>query len=78
MMFGGSYKLADFGTATVLEAPLRRDECGTLWIMAPELLGRRPHGLNCDVWPGPRALRSFHDMRITAVTYEIHDIYIYI
>ena len=53
MSLRGSYKLADFGTATVLEAaPLRRDECGTLWIMAPELLGRRPHGLNCDVWPG--------------------------
>ena len=22
-------------------------------IMAPELLGRRPYGLNCDVWLGP-------------------------
>ncbi|CAK9102927.1 unnamed protein product [Durusdinium trenchii] len=47
----GCYKLADFGTATMLEAAIpRTNECGTLWIMAPELLGRRPHGLNCDVW----------------------------
>lgn len=47
----GRYKLADFGTATLLEStPSRRDESGTLWIMAPELLGRRPHGLNCDIW----------------------------
>ncbi|CAE7026189.1 CPK1 [Symbiodinium natans] len=47
----GCYKLADFGTAVLLEdAAKRRDETGTLWIMAPELLGRRPYGLNCDVW----------------------------
>jgi len=47
----GRYKLADFGTAMLFESSSsRRDESGTLWIMAPELLGRRPHGLNCDVW----------------------------
>ncbi|CAE7253944.1 CPK1 [Symbiodinium sp. CCMP2592] len=47
----GYYKLADFGTAVLLDdAAKRRDETGTLWIMAPELLGRRPYGLNCDIW----------------------------
>ncbi|CAE7945242.1 Pak5 [Symbiodinium sp. KB8] len=47
----GCYKLADFGTAVLLDdAAKRRDETGTLWIMAPELLGRRPYGLNCDIW----------------------------
>ncbi|CAE8666912.1 unnamed protein product, partial [Polarella glacialis] len=61
----GTYKLADFGTAAFFSslgpggappepAPAsdgrRADDAGTLWIMAPELLGRRPHGLNCDVW----------------------------
>lgn len=28
----------------------RCEESGTLWTMAPELLGRRPHGASCDVW----------------------------
>lgn len=49
----GVYKLADFGTAACLaegETSRRSDDCGTLWIMAPELLGRRPHWMNCDVW----------------------------
>jgi len=28
----------------------RVEDCGTLWTMAPELLIRRAHGPNCDVW----------------------------
>lgn len=49
----GSYKLADFGVAfcEVDDTSQRTDDCGTLWTMAPELLGRRtPPGPSCDVW----------------------------
>mmetsp|Transcript_142091 Transcript_142091/g.250575 ORF Transcript_142091/g.250575 Transcript_142091/m.250575 type:complete len:712 (+) Transcript_142091:148-2283(+) len=49
----GSYKLADFGVAfcEVDDSSQRTDDCGTLWTMAPELLGRRcPPGPSCDVW----------------------------
>ncbi|CAJ1444925.1 unnamed protein product [Effrenium voratum] len=56
ILWAGAYKLADFGTAARLEEP-RRDECGTLWIMAPELLGRRVHGLSCDTWRGGEAAK---------------------
>jgi len=50
----GTYKLADFGVA-FCEADAnpskRHDDCGTLWTMAPELLGRRPGaGPSCDSW----------------------------
>lgn len=49
----GTYKLADFGTAALLreDEPGRKEaDCGTLWTMAPEMLGNRPHGLSCDSW----------------------------
>lgn len=51
----GSYKLADFGVAFCENdgdaSGKRHDDCGTLWTMAPELLGKRPGaGPSCDVW----------------------------
>jgi len=50
----GFYKLADFGVAfseSDTDGPKRHDDCGTLWTMAPELLGRRPGaGPSCDIW----------------------------
>lgn len=49
----GSYKLADFGTAAVLadgETARKDQDCGTLWTMSPEVIGRRYHSFNCDVW----------------------------
>lgn len=49
----GCYKLADFGVAfcEVDDGSQRYDDCGTLWTMAPELLGRRSTpGPSCDVW----------------------------
>jgi len=48
----GSYRLTDFGTAACLAEgeSKRTDDCGTLWTMAPEILGRRAHGCSCDVW----------------------------
>lgn len=50
----GFYKLADFGVAFCeadADPAKRHDDCGTLWIMAPELLGRRPGaGPSCDTW----------------------------
>jgi len=47
----GCYKLADFGTASFMsEGDANFKNCGTLWTMAPELLGRRSHDVNCDIW----------------------------
>lgn len=49
----GRYKLADFGTAACVregETCKHDKNCGTLWIMAPELLSRQPHSMNCDIW----------------------------
>jgi len=50
----GCYKLADFGVAFCeahSEPSKRHDHCGTLWTMAPELLGKKPvAGPSCDTW----------------------------
>eukprot|EP00928_Gymnodinium_smaydae_P053726 TRINITY_DN37652_c0_g1_i1.p1 TRINITY_DN37652_c0_g1~~TRINITY_DN37652_c0_g1_i1.p1 ORF type:complete len:660 (+),score=147.61 TRINITY_DN37652_c0_g1_i1:50-1981(+) len=49
----GCYKLADFGAAAVLsegETSRKEQEIGTLWTMPPEVIGRRSHSFNCDVW----------------------------
>lgn len=48
----GTYKLADFGSAVRLQegAVCKAEDAGTLWTMAPELLGKRTHGPSCDTW----------------------------
>lgn len=52
----GCYKLADFGVAFCeahADPCKRHDDCGTLWTMAPELLGKKScitPGFSCDTW----------------------------
>ena len=49
LLSDGKIKLADFGTATAVKAPLK-DVAGTFAYMAPEVFSGEDYGTPCDIW----------------------------